>query len=163
MGLPACRTSPTAPRQTAPPEFDPTALFAQLTGPYTLTFEADESCAVPPSLKVLAYDVDLSQTPYRYMGVLLSNKPFVGDLWALAREGEGFTLRLNVDCDIPDTVGSTSFYICGSGRGIRDRPNHFRRSSSEGVFRYGPSIALYKRLSPVPVSTQKLKSGAVSS
>jgi hypothetical protein len=115
MGLPACGTSPTAPRQTAPPEFDPTALFAHLAGPYTLTFEADESCPVPPSLRVLTYDVDLSQTPFRYMGVLVSNKPFVGDLWALAREDEGFTLRWNVDCDIPDTVGTTSLYLCGQG------------------------------------------------
>jgi hypothetical protein len=49
------------------------------------------------------------------MAVLVSNKPFVGDLWALAKEGAGFTFRWNVDCDIPDTVGSTSFYLCGDG------------------------------------------------
>src|SRR5262249_35505238 len=44
VGLPACGTSATAPGQTGPLEFDPSALFAQLAGPYVLTFEADESC-----------------------------------------------------------------------------------------------------------------------
>ena len=115
IGALACGTSPTAPRQTGSPEFDPTVLFARLAGAYTLTFEVDESCPVPPSLRVLTYDVDLSPTRFRYMGVLVSNKPLVGDLWVLASEDEGFTLRWNVDCEVPDTVGSTSFYLCGQG------------------------------------------------
>ena len=108
-------TSPIAPGPTRPPEFDPAALFAKLAGPYTLTFEAHEDCPLPPSLKVLTYDVWLEATRNRYLGVRVPSKPFVGDLWVLAREEEGFTLRWNVDCEAPDTVGSTSFYLCGEG------------------------------------------------
>lgn len=115
IALLGCGTSPTAPRQTGPPEFDPAALFARLAGPYTLTFNADESCPLPPALKVLTYDVMLEPSPFRYLGVLVPSKAFVGDLWVLAREEEGFTLRWNVDCEVPDTVGSTSFYLCGDG------------------------------------------------
>jgi hypothetical protein len=111
-----CGASPTAPGPTRPPEFDPAALFATLAGPWTLTFEADESCPVPPSLKVLTYDVLLDPTlRYRYIGVRVPGKDFVGDLWVLAREEEGFTLRWNVDCEANDTVESTSFYLCGEG------------------------------------------------
>ena len=115
IALLGCGTSPTAPRKTGPAEFDPAALFAKLAGPYTLTFEADESCPLPPSLKVLTYDVLLQPSRYRYLGVLVPRKDFVGDLWVLATEDEGFTLRWNVDCEAPDTVGSTSFYLCGEG------------------------------------------------
>jgi hypothetical protein len=115
IALPGCGTSPTAPRQTRPPEFDPAALFAKLAGPYTLTFQADESCPLPSSLKVLTYDVLLQPSRYRYLGVLVPSKPFVGDLWVLATEEEGFTLRWNVDCEVPDTVESRSFYLCGEG------------------------------------------------
>jgi hypothetical protein len=118
IGMAACGTSATAPGQTGPPQFDPTALFAQLAGRYALTFEADESCPMPPSLRVLTYDVSLNPTRFRYMGVLIPNKPFVGDLWVLDREDEGFTLRWNVDCEVPDTVGSTSFYLCGQGAAL---------------------------------------------
>ena len=117
-----CGPSPAAPgassaaaARTAPAEFDPTALFARLAGSYTLTFEADQSCAVPPSLKALTYDVVLQPSRYRYLGVLVPGKPFGGDLWVLAKEEDGFTLRWNVDCEAPDTVGSTSFYLCGEG------------------------------------------------
>ena len=121
IALLGCGTSPTAPGpatapgQTSPPEFDPTALFAKLSGPYTLTFEADESCPLPPSLKVLTYDVLLQPSRFRYLGVLASSKPFVGDLWVLAREEQGFTFRWNVDCEAADIIGSTSFYVCGQG------------------------------------------------
>ena len=122
IAVAGCGSSPTsperlpaAPAQTSPAPFDPADLFARLAGPYTLTFEADESCPLPPSLKTLSYDVVLRQSPYRYIGVLVPGKPFVGDLWALAREDQGFTLRWNVDCEAPDTVGSTSFYLCGEG------------------------------------------------
>jgi len=115
IALLGCGTSPTAPEQTGPAEFDPAALFARLAGPYALTFEADESCSLPPSLKVITYDVVLEPSRYRYLGVRVPNKDFVGDLWVLAREEEGFTLRWNVDCEAPDTVGSTSFYLCGEG------------------------------------------------
>jgi hypothetical protein len=115
IALLGCGTSPTAPGQTGPREFDPAALFAKLAGPYTLTFEADESCPLPPSLRVLTYDVFLSPSPYRYLGVRAPSTAFVGDLWALAREEEGFAFRWNVDCESPDTVGTTSFYLCGEG------------------------------------------------
>ena len=115
IALLGCGTSPTAPGQTGSAEFDPAALFARLAGPYTLTFEADESCPLPPSLKVLTYDVVLEPSRYRYLGVRVPSKDFVGDLWVLAREEEGFTLRWNVDCEVSDTVGSTSFYLCGEG------------------------------------------------
>jgi hypothetical protein len=116
IALPGCGTSPIAPGPTRPPEFDPAAVFAKLAGPYTLTFEADETCPLPPSLKVLTYDVWLEPvTRYRYLGVHVPSEMFVGDLWALAREEDGFTLRWNVDCEVPDTVGSTSFYLCGQG------------------------------------------------
>jgi hypothetical protein len=117
IALLGCGTSPspTTPRQTSPAAFDPTALFARLAGPYTLTFEADESCPLPPPLKVLTYDVLLEPSPFRYLGVLVPGKAFVGDLWVLAREEQGFTLRWNVDCEAPDTVGSTAFYLCGEG------------------------------------------------
>src|SRR5215472_3464205 len=80
IGVPACGKSATASGPTGPLEFDPTALFAQLAGSYALTFEADESCPVPPSLRVLTYDVSLNPSQYRYMSVLVRNKPFVGDL-----------------------------------------------------------------------------------
>ena len=116
IALPGCGTSPTTPGPTHPPEFDPAAVFARLAGPYTLTFEAADSCPLPPSLKVLTYDVFLEPvTRYRYLGVHVPSENFVGDLWALAREEDGFTLRWNVDCEEPDTVGSTSFYLCGQG------------------------------------------------
>jgi hypothetical protein len=115
IGLLACGPSATAPGHTGPLDFDPTALFAHLAGPYALTFEADETCPVPPSLRVLTYDVSVNPTRFRYMGVLVPKKPFVGDLWVLAREDEGFTFRWNVDCEVPDTVGSKSFYLCGEG------------------------------------------------
>jgi hypothetical protein len=115
IALLGCGTSPTAPGQTGPPEFDPAALLAKLAGPYTLTFEADESCALPPSPKVLSYNVFLSRSPYRYLSVRVADKNVVGDLWLFGREEEGFTLRWNVDCEVPDTVGSTSFYLCGEG------------------------------------------------
>jgi hypothetical protein len=112
----------TAPGQTGPAEFDPAALFAKLAGPYTLTFEADESCPLPPSLRVLTYDVLLEPSRFRYLGVLVPGKAFVGDLWLFAREEEGFTLRWNVDCEAPDTVGSTSFYLCGEGAAFATDP-----------------------------------------
>jgi hypothetical protein len=96
-------------------EFDPTAVFARLAGSYTLTFEADEGCPVPSSLRAVTYDVTLERTPFRYMAVRAAGKPLVGDLWALAKEEDGFSLRWNVDCDVPDSVGSTSFYLCGQG------------------------------------------------
>jgi hypothetical protein len=119
ISLLGCGTSPTAPGQTRPPDFDPAALFARLAGPYTLTFEANESCPLPPSLKVLTYDVLLEPvTRYRYLGVRVPSESFVGDLWALANEEEGFTLRWNVDCEVPDTVGATSFYLCGQGSAL---------------------------------------------
>jgi hypothetical protein len=115
IALPACGASPTAPGQASPPEFDPTALFARLAGPYTLTVEADEDCLLPGSLKVLTYEVWLEPSPHRYLGVRVPGKDFSGDLWALATEQDGFTLRWNVDCETRDTVGSTSFYLCGEG------------------------------------------------
>ena len=108
-----CGTSPTAPQPPRRAEFDPTALFAKLAGPYSLTFEADENCPLPVSLKTLTYDVRLEPTQFRYLAVLVPGEEFVGDLWALAREEAGFTFRWNVDCEAPDTVGSTSFYLCG--------------------------------------------------
>lgn len=118
-----CGTSPTAPGPTlrpqpGPPAFDPTALLAGLSGPYTLTFEADDAgCPLPPSLKVITYDVWLRPAPrFRYLGVDVPSKQFVGDLWALTREEDGFTLRWNVECEVPDIVGSISFYLCGEGR-----------------------------------------------
>ena len=55
--LPGCGTTPAAPTPASSEEFDPTALFTRLAGPYTLTIEADESCPVPPSVEVLNYDV----------------------------------------------------------------------------------------------------------
>jgi hypothetical protein len=115
IALFGCGTSPIAPGPTRPPEFDPAAVFAKLAGPYTLTFEAHEDCPLPPSLKVLTYDVWLAPTRFRYLSVLVPSKAFVGDLWALAKEEDGFTLRWNVDCEVPDSVGSTSFYLCGQG------------------------------------------------
>ena len=111
--LHGCGSSPTAPRQTGPAEFNPAALFAKLAGAYTLTFEADTSCPLPPSLNVVTYDVFVGVSPYRYLGVRVPGKDFVGDLWALATEAEGLAFRWNVDCEAPDTVGSTSFYLCG--------------------------------------------------
>lgn len=110
-----CGTSPTAPGQPDPAEFDPTALFATLAGPYSLTFEADESCQLASSLEVITYEVVLQPSPYRYLSVLVRDKVFVGDLWVSAREEDGFTLRWNVDCEASDTVGATSFYLCGEG------------------------------------------------
>jgi hypothetical protein len=121
IALVGCGTSPTAPGQptapgpTSPPQFDPTALFARVAGPYTLTFEADESCPLPPSLKVLTYDVLVQPTRFRYLAVLAPGRPVVGDLWVLATEDQGFTFRWNVDCEGPDSIGSTSFYLCGQG------------------------------------------------
>ena len=110
-----CGTTPAAPTPASPEQFDPTALFARLAGPYTLTIEADESCPVPPSVEVLNYDVSLQLTRFRYLGVRVPGKDFVGDLWALASEEQGFTLRWNVDCEGADMVGSTAFYLCGQG------------------------------------------------
>ena len=110
-----CGTTPVAPAQASSEEFDPTALFARLAGHYTLTIEVDESCAVPPSVEVLNYDVWLHQTRFRYLGVRVTGEDFGGDLWALAREEQGFNLRWNVDCEAPDMVGSTAFYLCGEG------------------------------------------------
>jgi hypothetical protein len=116
IALLGCGTSPTAPGQTDPAEFNPAALFAKTAGPYTLTFEADQSCPLPPSLQVLTYDVLLEPVlRYRYLAVQVPSKDFVGDLWVGAREEEGFRLRWNVDCEVPDVVGSTSFYLCGEG------------------------------------------------
>jgi hypothetical protein len=112
IALLGCGRSPTAPAQTV---FDPAALFATLAGPYTLTFEADESCTLPPSLEVLTYDVVLEPSRFRYLGVRAPSKALVGDLWVLASEEEGFIFRWNVDCEGRDTVGSTSFYLCGEG------------------------------------------------
>src|SRR5688572_23763838 len=77
--------------------------------PATVTFEADESCPLPPSLKVLTYDVLLEPSPYHYLGVRVPSKPFVGDLWPFAAEQLG--LRWNVDCESPEAVGSISFYL----------------------------------------------------
>ena len=113
--LHGCGTSPTAPRQTGPAEFDPTALFTRLAGPYTLTFEADASCPLPSSLNVLTYDVLLEPVlRYRYLSVRVPSEDFAGDLWALATEEEGLAFRWNVDCEAdPDTVGSTTFHLCG--------------------------------------------------
>ena len=113
IALLGCGTSPTAPGHTRPAEFNPNALFAKLAGAYTLTFEADASCPLPPSLNVLTYDVFVGVSPYRYLGVLVPGKDFVGGLWALATEAEGLAFRWNVDCEAPDTVGSMSFYLCG--------------------------------------------------
>ena len=110
-----CGSSPTAPTPASAAEFDPAPLFASLAGPYTLTIEADESCAVPSSLQVLNYDVWLERTRFRYLGVRVPGKDFVGDLWARAREDQGLELRWNVDCEAADTVGSTAFYLCGQG------------------------------------------------
>lgn len=100
IALVGCGASPTAPGRTAAPEFDPAVLFARLAGSYTLTFEADESCPLPPALKVLTYDAVLERTRYRYLGVRIPSNPnVIGDLWVLAREEQGFTLRWNVDCE----------------------------------------------------------------
>ena len=110
-----CGTSPAAPEQPSPAEFDPAALFATLAGPYALTFEADERCPLPSALEVVTYDVVLQPSPHRYLSVLVPGKAFVGDLWVSAREEDGFTLRWNVDCETSDAVGSTSFYLCGEG------------------------------------------------
>jgi hypothetical protein len=115
LSLPGCGTSPTAPQRLNPSEFDPTALFAKLAGSYTLTFQADDGCPVPPSLRTVTYDVLLELTRFHYLAVHVAGKPLIGDLWALAREQDGFSLRWNVDCEVPDTIGSTSFYICGQG------------------------------------------------
>jgi hypothetical protein len=115
VGLLGCGTSPAAPAQPSPAEFDPAALFATLAGPYALTFEADESCPLPPPLKVFTYDVVLQPSPHRYLSVRVPGKAFVGDLWVSAREEDGFTLRWNVDCEASDSVGSTAFYLCGEG------------------------------------------------
>lgn len=133
VALLGCGTSATAP-EPSPVEFDPAALFATLSGPYSLTIEADESCPLPSSLKVLTYDVVLQPSRYRYLSVLVPSKAFVGDLWVSAKEEEGFTLRWNVDCEVPDTVGSTSFYLCGEGAasdtdgtisGVLEGTNHY--------------------------------------
>jgi hypothetical protein len=113
--LPACSATPTGPDRTGPAEFDTTALFSRIAGSYTLTFDADDSCRLPPSLQQITYDVVLEPTRYRYLAVRVSGKPFVGDLWVLATEEQGFTLRWNVDCDTADTVGATTFYLCGEG------------------------------------------------
>jgi hypothetical protein len=115
IALPGCSSSPTAPERTGPTEFDTTALFSRLAGPYTLTFHADDSCGLPPALQALTYDVVLEPTRFRYLGVRVTGKPVVGDLWVLATEDLGFTLRWNVDCEVPDTAGATSFYLCGEG------------------------------------------------
>ena len=69
----------------------------------------------PLSVEVLNYDVRLEPSRFRYLGVRVSGKDFVGDLWALAKEEQGFTLRWNVDCEVPDMVGSNAFYLCGQG------------------------------------------------
>lgn len=121
IAVPGCGRSPTAPGQTGPPqtgppEFDPAAVFAKLAGPYTVTFEADESCPLPPSLKVLTYDVLLEPSPYHYLGVRVPSKPFVGDFWPFAPEQLG--LRWNVDCEGRDAIGSISFYLCGEGTAV---------------------------------------------
>src|SRR4051812_34643835 len=110
-----CGASPNAPGPTRPAEFDPAPLFARVAGRYTRTFEADDRCPLPPSLKVLTYDVVLEPSQHRFLGVRVAGKAFVGDLWVLATEEEGFTLRWNVDCDASDTAGSTPFYLCGEG------------------------------------------------
>jgi hypothetical protein len=115
IAVAGCDSSPTAPEQVRPAEFNTAALFSRLAGAYTLTFEADESCPLPPSLQDLTYDVVLMPTQFRYIGVHVPGKPFVGDLWVLEREDQGFTLRWNVDCEVPDTAGSTTFYLCGQG------------------------------------------------
>ena len=47
----------------------------------------------------------LQVTRFRYLNVRVPGKDFVGDLWALAREEQGLTLRWNVDCEAPDMVG----------------------------------------------------------
>jgi hypothetical protein len=70
---------------------------------------------VPASLKALSYDVWLEPTRFRYLAVFATRKPVIGDLWVHDREEDGFTLRWNVDCDVPDTAGTTSFYLCGEG------------------------------------------------
>jgi hypothetical protein len=101
-----------------PSAFDPAALFARLAGSYTLTFEADESCSLEPSLKVVTYDVSLGTTPFRYLAVLVPSHAFAGDLWALDRADQGFAFRWNVDCELPDTAGSTVFYLCGEGAAV---------------------------------------------
>jgi hypothetical protein len=114
--LPGCGTTPVAPTPASSAEFDPTALFARLAGPYTLTIEANENCPVPPSVEVLSYDVLLhSEARYRYLGIRASGEDLVGDLWALATEEEGLMFRWNVDCEGADMAGSTAFYLCGQG------------------------------------------------
>jgi hypothetical protein len=120
LTLAGCGASPTAPApvRARVGEFDPTALFARLAGSYSITFEADDSCPVPSSGKSLTYDVSLQPTRYRYLGVHVAAKDLVGDLWALTREDEGLTFRWNADCDVADTVGSSSFYLCGQGAAV---------------------------------------------
>ena len=120
MTLAGCGASPTAPApvRTRVEEFDPSALFARLAGNYSVTFEADGSCPVPSSGKVLTYDVSLEPTRFRYLGVRVAAKDLVGDLWALTREDQGLTFRWNTDCDVADTVGSSSFYLCGQGAAV---------------------------------------------
>jgi hypothetical protein len=115
IGHLACGGAPTAPSQTRPPAFDPAALLGGLAGSYTLTFEADDSCPVPASLKALSYDVSLEPTRFRYLAVLVPHRALVADLWVSDREEDGFTLRWNVDCEVPDSIGTTSFYLCGEG------------------------------------------------
>lgn len=112
--LVGCQTAPVAP---TPGEatFDPSALFERVAGSYTLTFVADEGCALPQPLKVITYDVTLERSPYRYLGVRVPGKEFVGDLWLFGTEEQGFTLRWNTDCEVPDVIGSTSFRLCGEG------------------------------------------------
>ena len=88
VALLGCGTSPTAPEPTGPPQFDPAVLFARLAGSYTLTFEADESCPLPPALRVLTYDAVLEPTRYRYLGVRVASNPHVvGDLWVIPAIG----------------------------------------------------------------------------
>jgi hypothetical protein len=114
VGLIGCGRSPTAPAPTST-EFDPTAVFSRLAGPYSVTFQANENCPVPSALKVVTYDVALEPTRFRYLNVRVTAKDLVGDLWALSREEEGLTLRWNVDCEASDTVESRSFLLCGQG------------------------------------------------
>jgi hypothetical protein len=113
-GLLGCGKSPTAPAP-ASTEFDPTAVFSRLAGNYSVTFQANENCPVPSALKVVTYDVALEPTRFRYLNVRVTAKDLVGDLWALAREDQGFTLRWNVDCEVSDSVGSNVFVLCGQG------------------------------------------------
>jgi hypothetical protein len=115
VGLLGCGTSPTAPAPGGQANFDPAALFERLAGFYTLTFVADEGCALPPSLRVLTYDVAVERSPYRYLGVRVQGKDIVGDLWIFGTEEQGFTFRWNTDCEALESVGATSFRLCGEG------------------------------------------------